>query len=150
MKEIYATPEEAALAGLPRVPKTARVVGVVIRGDQAVVAQELDDDPSDIETSHVSRVTGGWKPSWEGSGNGTFIFTGKHEETIAVVLWGDAPKDAVAARFTLLGREQIFDLKDGRFFVVFDEIPFDDFWPHDKEFFDCEWPQHKEWIFDRA
>src|SRR5690349_10417099 len=132
---VYATPEEAARASLPEDETTAQLVGVVVRGNEAVVAQVVDRagvPRDDIDTSTPHRVEGGWIPGAGGNSTATFIWT--DDETITVVSWCSAPAGAQAARCVFLGREQTFPVTDGHVVVVFDDIPFRKFWPDDVEF----------------
>jgi hypothetical protein len=147
-QEVYATPEEAATAGLPEDQAVAQLVGVVVRGDEAVVMQVTDraDEPrSDFDTRHCRRVAGGWTTGSGGNSDATFIYT--DDETVTVISWRSAPPDAEAARYEFLGREQRFEVVDGHVVAVFDEIPFREFWPAGADF-PPELPYRVVWIGD--
>jgi hypothetical protein len=132
---VYATPEEAAKAGLPDDQVAAQLVGVVVRGDQAVVIHITDRAgvPRDeFDTSQCRRVAGGWTRGSGGISDATFICT--DDDTVTVVSWRDAPPGAKAARYLFLGREQTFQVSEGHVVAVFDEIPFREFWPAGVDF----------------
>jgi hypothetical protein len=145
--KVYATPEEAARAGLPEDCVPAQVVGVVVRGDSAVVAQVVDRagvPRGDFDTSTPRQVEGGWIPGAGGNGTATFIYT--DDETITVVSWCAAPAEAREARYVFLGHEQTFPVADGHVVAAFDDIPFREFWPAEADF-PPVWPDlPSEWI----
>jgi hypothetical protein len=133
--EVFATPEEAARAGLPDDQTAAQLVGVVVRGDEAVVMHVTDragEPRSDFDTSKCRKVAGGWTTGSGGNSDATFIYT--DDETVTVVSWRDAPLGAKAARYAFLGREQTFEVSGGHVVAVFDEIPFREFWPAGVDF----------------
>jgi hypothetical protein len=133
--EVYPTPEKAAAAGLPKDQTAAQLVGVVVRGDQAVVIHITDRagvPRDDFDTRQCRRVAGGWIPGSGGNSDATFIVT--DDETVTVVSWRDAPPGAKAARYLFLGCEQTFQVSDGHVVAVFDEIPFREFWPAGADF----------------
>jgi hypothetical protein len=130
----FSTPEEAARGRLRE--KYVRVVGVAIRGDQAVVAQVMNADgyPAayEVETAMCYRTGDGWEEGSSGNSDTTFIPTG--EDRCTVVWWSEAPEGATAARLSLGEQEQTVPVKDGFFFVAFDDVPWHDFdiranWP---------------------
>lgn len=145
--EVYGTPEEAARAGLPEDCDPAQVVGVVLRGDAAVVAQVVDRagvPRGDFDTSTPRRVDGGWIPGAGGNSTASFIHT--DDDKVTVVAWCPAPAEARAARYVFLGREQTFPAEGGHVVAAFDDIPFSEFWPGDVDF-PPEWPDlPAEWI----
>jgi len=145
--EVYATPEEAARAGLPEDCAPAEVVGVVVRGDAAVVAQVVDRGGvprGDFDTSTPRRVEGGWMPGAGGNSTAAFIHT--DDDTITVVSWCSAPSEARGARYVFLGREQTFPVAGGHVVAAFDDVPFREFWPADADF-PPMWPDLPiEWI----
>ncbi len=77
-------------------------------------------------------MAGGWTPGAGGNSDATFIHT--DDDTVTVVSWRDAPREAQAARYVFLGREQTFQVSDGHVVAVFDEIPFRAFWPAGSDF----------------
>jgi hypothetical protein len=123
----FSTPEEAARGRLRE--EYVRVVGVAIRGDQAVVAQVMNADgyPAayEGETAMCYRTGDGWEEASSDNGDTTFIPTG--EDRCTVVWWSEAPEGATAARLRLGDQEQTVPVKDGFFFVAFDDVPWHDF-----------------------
>jgi hypothetical protein len=120
----FATPEEAARDDVAA--EYVRVVGVVVRGNEAVVMQITNadgyPDSYEIDTAHCYREAEGWVSDVGGNGNAGFIRTGDSSATLAV--WLDrAPADAVAARFLLDDREAAFPVQDGCVVAVFDNVP---------------------------
>jgi hypothetical protein len=126
----FATPEEAARGDIA--PEHVRVIGVVVRGDQAVVAQITNADgyPSayEIDTAHVFRDDEGWSVGVSGNGDLAFIPTSSSAGTL--VEWRAAPADATAARFVLGDHEATFEVEDGFVMAVFDDVP-RSLWSHD-------------------
>jgi len=130
----FSTPEEAARGNLRE--KYVRVVGVAIRGDEAVVAQVMNADgyPTayETETAKCYRTSDGWEEGHSGNSDTTFIRTG--DDRCTVVWWGDAPERAAGARIRLGDQEQEVCVEDGFFFVVFDDVAWHDFDPR------ANWP----------
>jgi hypothetical protein len=120
----FKTPEEAVRAGLPGVD--VRVVGVVVRGDEAVVAQIVNADgyphAYETETATCYRGPNGWEEASSGNGNGAQINTSGDRMTY--IWWDQAAPGATAARVGLGDQEQTVPVKDGFFFAVFDEVPY--------------------------
>lgn len=118
----YASPEEAARSVLREEP--ARVVGVVARGEQAVVAQVLSADrrPYELSTVLCRREAAGWEVESSDDANMAYLRTSADRCT--VVWWGRVPEDAVAARVQLGTNEQTVPAENGYFFSVFDEVPY--------------------------
>jgi hypothetical protein len=114
------TPEEAARGDIPS--QFVRVIGVVIRGDIAVVAQLTNDvPPFELEMAYCHRDGDGWETGTSGSGTSAYIPTGDRVGT--VVVWGEAPADASAARFEYEGREQVVVfVENGCALAVFDDV----------------------------
>ncbi|MFL5963086.1 MAG: hypothetical protein ACJ757_09375 [Gaiellaceae bacterium] len=136
----FATPEEAAGGDVPA--EHIRVVGVVVRRDEALVMQIINADgyPNgyEIDTTRCFRDADGWEGSVSGNGNTGFIRTDESSGTL--VVWLDrAPADAVAARFLLDDREAVFPVEDGCVVAVFDNVPSATDWPSD-------YPALDEWI----
>jgi hypothetical protein len=126
----YRTPEEAALGDVPA--RFVRVIGTVVRGDQAVVAQLMNDRPPfEIETTHCVRVRKGLRRGWEQTGGGNsslaFMATGPVKGT--VVVWGQAPEFAAAARFEHIDRELVVPVENGCVLAVFDDVDGDEVLP---------------------
>lgn len=73
----FKTPEEAVRAELPGVE--VRIVGVAVRGDEAVVAQIVNADgyphAYETETATCYRGPDGWREAGSGNGNGAQIVT---------------------------------------------------------------------------
>jgi hypothetical protein len=137
----FETPEEAARAGTPA--EYVRVVGVVVRGDVAVVAQVMNADgypvAYEIETATCYRERGGWVCGSSGNGDVASIPTGG--DCATVVYWCEAPSGAVAGRFRLADQERVVPVEDGFAFAVFDEIRAgSDGWSFD-------WPALAEWLW---
>lgn len=120
----FATPEEAARGSTPA--KYVRVVGTVVRGDRAIVAQLMNDGPPfEVETAYCSRETDGtW--SEESSGNSTSGFLPTGDGVGTFVGWDEAPEGAVAARFVCRGGEQEVAVVVGCALAVFDGIVVED------------------------
>jgi hypothetical protein len=122
-----ATPEEAARGGLRK--EFVRVVGVVVRGDDAVVAQIMNadgfPDSYEIETVRCHRTRDGWEEGHSGNHNITHIRTA--EDRCTVIWWAEAPEGATSARIRLGSQEQTVGIVDGFFFVVFDDVPWREF-----------------------
>jgi hypothetical protein len=136
----FATPEEAARVGTPE--RYVRVVGVVIRGDEAIVAQVMNADgyPAayEIETATCYRKGSGWVHGSSGNFNASVIVTGEGVGT--AVLWLEAPPASVAGRFRLGMRNQVATVENGFALAVFDDVPIQaDGWP-------VEWPTLDEWL----
>jgi hypothetical protein len=132
---VYPTPEEAARAALPEDQVAAQLVGVVVRGDMAVVIHVTDRagvPRGDFDTRQCRRVADGWSPGSGGNSDATFIHT--DDETVTVVSWRDAPLGAKAARYMFLGREKTFQVSEGHVVAVFDDVPFQEFWPAGADF----------------
>ena len=122
-RRLYSTPEEAARGDIPS--QFVRVVGVVLRDDQAVVAQLTNDKPPyEVETARCSRESGSWVA--EGSGNSTSAYMPLSELMGTSVVWSPAPADAVAARFVYKGREQVVSVEAGCALAAFDDVPVED------------------------
>jgi hypothetical protein len=121
---MFATPEEAAREEIPS--EYVRTVAVIVRGDRAVVAQLTNADgypeSYEIETVHCSREGLGWVSEMSSNGNAAVIATGAATGTVMVWL-SDAPPGAVAARFTLDDRQEVFPVEDGCVVAVFDDVP---------------------------
>ena len=137
----FATPEDAARGDIPA--EEVRVVGVVVRGDQAVVAQITNASgyPAAYEryTSHVNRdADGGWSGGMGSNGNTAVIFTGPWTGTM--VSWCEAPARATAALFVLADREATFPVEDGFVVAVFDDVLIDSVNPW------REYPRLGEWV----
>jgi hypothetical protein len=118
-------------------------VAVIVRGDQAVVAQltNADQYPNsyEIDTVQCHREAGGWEAGSSSNGNGGFIHTDVGFATMVVWL-DDAPPNALAARFVLDNRMATFPVDDGIVVAVFDDVPVArDRWP-------TEFPVLDEWI----
>jgi hypothetical protein len=115
----YNTPEEAARGDTPA--QFVRVVGVVVRGDDAVVAQLTNDRPPfEVETAHCHREGDEWVAGMSGNSTSGFLPTGSGVGTVLV--WDEAPIDAVAARFEYAGREQVVAVERGCAVAVFDDV----------------------------
>jgi hypothetical protein len=116
----FTTPEEAARGDIPE--RFVRVVGVVVRGNQAVVAQLTNDGPPfEVETAYCEREGDGWLPG--ASGNSTSAFIPLEAPTGTLVIWDEAPADATAARFEYSGIEQDAPVENGVALAVFDDVP---------------------------
>jgi hypothetical protein len=117
---VFTTPEDAARGDIPE--QYVRVVGVVVRGDQAVVAQLTNDGPPfEVETAYCEREGEGWLPS--ASGNSTAGFLPFDAERGTLVVWDAAPAGATAARFEYAGQEQIVQVENGAALAVFNDVP---------------------------
>jgi hypothetical protein len=121
----YPTPEEAARGDRPT--RFVRVVGTVVRGDRAIVAQRMNDRPMfEVDTVFCARGADGlWDEESSGNSSGGFLPTGPGRAT--VVGWeDDAPEWAVAARYVCGGRSVIVPVVDECVFCVFDDVEVDD------------------------
>jgi hypothetical protein len=130
----FETPERAARGELRE--EYVRVVGVVIRGEEAVVAQVMNadgyPDGYEVETVECFQEGDGWVAGNSGNNNLTLMRTSDERGT--VVWWGEAAEGATAARVRVGEEEQIFNVRDGFLFVVFDDVPYqeariEDFFP---------------------
>ena len=123
----FATPEEAARGDLPE--EYVRVVGVVVRGDEAVVAQITNadsyPDAYEIDTAMCHRTDEGWVVGSSSNGNMPFILTS--DDRCTVVWWGEAQEGATAVRIRLGDQDQTVGIANGFFFVVFDDVPWREF-----------------------
>ena len=117
----FSTPEEAARAVLG--DKSARFVGVVVRGDEAVVAHWVSGygGSGDTETTTCYRDPEGWEAAFSGNGSGGRILMA--EDRMTFVWWGRAAPGATAVRVALGDQEKTVAVEDGFFFVVFDDVP---------------------------
>jgi hypothetical protein len=115
------TPEEAARGDVPA--RFVRVVGVVIRGDSAIVAQLMNDRaPYEVETAYCSSEGPGWLGGSSGNSTVGYIPTSKTEGT--VVVWGEAPGPTVTAgRFEYGEQQQVVAVTRGCALAVFDDVP---------------------------
>jgi hypothetical protein len=97
-------------------------VGVVVRGEQAIVAQLMNDKPPfEVETAHCSRERDGtWSEDHSGNSLGGFLPIADGIGTF--VAWDEAPPGAVAARFVCRGRELVVPVENGCALAVFDEV----------------------------
>jgi hypothetical protein len=122
------TPEEAARGDVPQ--KFVRVVGVVVRGDQAIVAQLMNDVPVyEVETAFCHREPDGlWVEGSSGNGTSGYLPSGNGLGT--VLTWDEAPENARAARFTYRDGHQVVQVERGYVVAVFDDVAHDD-WPFD-------------------
>jgi hypothetical protein len=140
----FASPEEAARDGLRE--EYVRVVGVAVRGDEAVVAQVMNADgypeAYEIETAKCSRGDDGWLCGSDGNSNLAWIAAG--EDSGTVVWWDEAPTGVEAAHIRLGGQDQTVPVEDGFFFAVFDDVPKEVFRPYGPSF--GEWPKLVKWI----
>lgn len=138
--ERFPSPEAAAGAGTP--PEYVRVVGVVVRGDTAIVAQVMNadgyPDSYEVETATCYREDGGWICGSSGNGDLGVIATGNGRATI--VFWQEAPAGAKAGRFVLGAAEQVVEAKGGFALAVFDDVDAG----HDG--FSFPWPPVCEWL----
>jgi hypothetical protein len=138
--ETFLTPEAAAGAGTP--PECVRVVGVVVRGDTAVVAQVMNadgyPDSYEVETATCHRERDGWVCGSSGNGDVGAIPTAPGRAT--VVVWQDAPVGAKAGRFVLGAEQQVVEVADGFALAVFDDVAAGD----DGFSFGC--PSVAEWL----
>ena len=116
---------EAARGDIPA--KFVRIVGVVVRGDQAMVAQLTNEAPTyEIETVHCHRDQDGWEAGSSGNGNLQFLPTGAGVGSI--VIWDLAPEWAVAAQFSYGEDERTVAVENGIALATFDDVPVTD-WP---------------------
>lgn len=132
----YATPEEAAAVGVP--PAYVRVVGTVVRGDEAMVAQLLGTSAAyEIDTATCFRDDGGWVCGGGGNGSAAFLQTAAAVGTY--VLWDEAKPGMVAAKFVLGEREQVVRVENGIVLAAFDDVPTSVYdWP--------TWPRLVAWV----
>jgi hypothetical protein len=122
------TPEHAARGDVPQ--RFVRVVGVVVRGDQAIVAQLMNDVPvHEVETSFCHREPDGSWVEWS-SGNGTSGYLPTGEGVGTVLIWKEAPENTRAARFSYGDQEQVVEVEQGCVVAVFDDVSQHD-WPFD-------------------
>lgn len=122
-EDIRNTPEEAARGDIPA--QFVQVVGVVVRGDTAVVAQLTNDAPPyEVETAYCHREGDGWVEGPSGNSTSGYLPTGAGVGT--VVVWDEAPATAVSARFVYEGREQLVDVENGCALAVFDDVKEED------------------------
>jgi len=122
------SPEGAARGDVPE--RFVRVVGVVVRGDQAIVAQLMNDIPRhEMDTAFCHRQPdGSWEQGSSGNSTGGYLPTGKGVGT--VLTWEEAQEGARAARFIYGDQEQIVQVESGCVVAVFDDVSQDD-WPFD-------------------
>lgn len=117
----FPTPEEAARAFIG--DPSPRFVGAVVRGDVAVVAHWVKGPGGgDTETTTCYRDGDGWEAGDTGNGNGSALSTAT--DRVTAVYWDRAPEGAVAGRFAADGREEVVQVEDGFFIVVFDDLPY--------------------------
>src|SRR5438094_3904172 len=117
------SPEDAARGDIPAA--FVRVVGVVIRGDTAVVAQLTNDGPPfEVDTALCHREGDVWVEGSSGNSTTGYLPTG--ERTGTVVVWDEAPSDVTAARFEYAGIEKVVPIEEGCALAVFDDVPQDD------------------------
>jgi hypothetical protein len=122
-EDVRRTPEEAARGDIPA--RFVRVIGVVVRGDTAAVAQLMNDGPPyEVETAYCHRKGDGWVEG--SSGNSTYGYLPTGEGIGTVVVWDEAPATAVSARFEYAGREQVAAVENGCALAVFDDVKEDD------------------------
>jgi hypothetical protein len=151
------TPEEAARGDVPA--QFVRVVGVVVRGDTAIVAQLMNDRPPyEVETAHCSRQGPGWLGGSSGNSTVGFIPTSKTRGT--AVVWGEAPgPTTTAARFAYGEQQQVVPVTGGCALAVFDDVPVEDgylgvprlaAWLHE-DGTEQELPRHEppQWLQDK-
>lgn len=123
------TPEEAARGGVPA--EFVRVITVVVRGDEAVVAKLMNE--SEMDTSQCVREGDGWVE--QGSGNSNSAFLGVENGIGTVVTWDDeAPTWAVGAKYEVDAREQVVPVENGCVVATFDDVP------------ENSWPRLTAWI----
>lgn len=120
----FATPEEAARGSTPA--KYVRVIGTVVRGDNALVAQLMNDRPSfEVETVYCSQEADGtWTEGSSGNSTTGFLPTGEGVGTY--MAWDEAPEGAVAARCVCRGIEQQVPVVIGCALAVFDAVQTED------------------------
>ena len=122
-EDIRSTPEEAARGDVPA--QFVQVIGVVVRGDTAVVAQLTNDvPPYEVETAYCHREGDGWVEGSSGNSTSGYLPTGEGIGT--VVVWDEAPATAVSARFEYAGHEQVVPVERGCALAVFDDVKEDD------------------------
>jgi hypothetical protein len=122
-EDIRSTPEEAARGDIPA--QFVHVIGVVVRGDAAVVAQLTNDvPPYEVETAYCHREGEGWVGGSSGNSTSGYLPTGEGIGT--VVVWDEAPATAVSARFEYDGREQVVPVERGCALAVFDDVKEED------------------------
>jgi hypothetical protein len=131
--EPRATPEEAARGDVPA--EFVKVIAVVVRGDEAIVAQLMNE--SEPDTSHCVRKGGGWVE--QSSGNFDAAFMGVENGVGTVVTWRDeAPTWAVAAKYEVGAREKVVPVENGCVAATFDGVP------------ENSWPRLAVWIDARG
>jgi hypothetical protein len=119
----HGTPEEAARGDIPA--QFVQVVGVVVRGDRALVAQLTNDGPPfEVETAYCSRSGAGWSGGSSGNSTAGYLPTGERVGT--VVVWDEAPPGATEAKFAYRGRELVVPVENGCALAVFDDVAEDD------------------------
>ena len=84
----YQSPEEAARGTTPA--KFVRVIGVVVRGKNAIVAQLMNDGPSfEVDTAYCHQEPdGSWFEGVSGNSTGGFLSTGDGHGTAVRILTG--------------------------------------------------------------
>jgi hypothetical protein len=121
----YATPEEAARGDTPE--RFVRLIGTVVRGDHAIVAQRMNDRPMyEVDTAFCERGADGlWVEESSGNSLGGFLPTGQGRAT--VLAWeDDAPEWAVAARYACGELATVVPVVDECVFCVFDDVEVDE------------------------
>ncbi len=126
------TPQEAARGNVPA--KFVKVIAVVVRGDEAIVAQLMNE--SEPDTSHCVRKGDGWVE--QSSGNGDTAFMGLENGVGTVVTWCEAPTWAVAAKYEVDAREQVVPVQNDCVVATFDGVP------------ENSWPKLAAWIDARG
>lgn len=115
----FDTPEEAARGDIPA--RFIRVVGVVVRGDEAIVAQlQNDKPPYHPETTLCTREDGKWVGGMSDNATVGFIHTGNDNYTY--VAWDEAPPSAVAARFEYNDIRLVVQVENGCALAAFDGV----------------------------
>jgi hypothetical protein len=130
------TPEEAARGAVAE--RFVHVVGVVVRGDQAIVAQLMNDvPPHEVDTVVCFREPdGSWVGGSSGNSAGGYVPTGEGVATF--LTWAQAPEGARAARFAYGDQEQVVRAERGCVVAIFDDVAQDDL-PFDG-------PRLKAWV----
>jgi hypothetical protein len=121
----FATQKDAARGDTPE--QFVRVVGTVVRGDRAIVAQRMNDRPRyEVDTTFCRRESDGrWYSESGGNGIGGHLPTGPGRAT--VVAWeDDVPEWAVAARYACEAQTAVVPVVDRCVFCVFDDVTFDE------------------------
>jgi hypothetical protein len=122
-EDIRSTPEEAARGDIPA--QFVRVIGVVVRGDTAVVAQLTNDGPPyEVETAYCYREGDGWVEGSSGNSTSGYLPTGEGIGT--VVVWDEAPAGAVSARFEYERSKQVVPVENSCALAVFDDVTEED------------------------